>query len=91
MFNFRALYVVLPILFLSVFISHNVNAQSFPDGLVGLSSAEPAVLYSIDASNGIATPLVTLNGGASLTGLAYLQGTLYGTDLFGFPGEFRRS
>jgi hypothetical protein len=86
MFNFRALYVVVSLLFISVFMSHNVNAQTFPNGLIGLSSNEPGVLYSIDASNGIATPIVTLNGGASLTGLAYLHGTLYGTDLLGFPG-----
>ncbi len=87
MLNFRAFYVVLPILILSVFISYKVKAQSIPNGLVGLSSSGPAVLYSINASTGEATPIVTLNGGASLTGLAYLQRTLYGTDLFGFPGE----
>ena len=86
MLNFRAFYIVLPILFLSVFITYNVNAQTFPDGLVGLSSAEPAVLYSIDASNGIATPIVTLNAGASLAGLTYLNGTLYGSDLCIDPG-----
>jgi hypothetical protein len=45
------------------------------------------VLYSINASNRIATPIVTLNGGSSITGLSYLQGTLYGTDLFEFPGS----
>lgn len=60
--------------------------QGFPEGLVGLSSHEPAVLYSIDSSTGAATPIVTLNGGASLTGLTYLNGILYGSDLFGFPG-----
>lgn len=86
MFNFRALYVVFPILFLSVFITHNANSQTFPNGLVGLSSSEPAVLYSIDASNGLATPIVTLNGSASITGLAFLNGTLYGVDLYDFPG-----
>lgn len=60
--------------------------QGFPEGLVGISSNEPSVLYSIDASTGAATPIVTLNGGASITGLTYLNGTLYGSDLFGFPG-----
>ncbi len=55
--------------------------QDFPDGLIGLSSAGPAVLYSIDASNGTASPIVTLDTEVSLTGLAYLQGTLYGSDL----------
>ena len=44
------------------------NAQTFPEGLVGLSSDDPAVLYSIDASTGAATPIVTLNGGASTNG-----------------------
>ncbi len=69
-----------------LFAVGSVNAQPLPGGLIGLSSNEPAVLYSIDASTGNATPIVTLNGGASLTGLAFLQGTLYGTDLFNFPG-----
>jgi len=70
-----------------LFAVGSVNGQDFPDGLVGLSSAGPAVLYSIDASSGAATPIVTLNGGASFTGLAFLQGTLYGTDLYDFPGS----
>ena len=64
----------------------SVNGQTFPEGLVGLSSNNPAVLYSIDASNGTATPFVTLNGNAGITGLSYIEGTLYGTDLYGFPG-----
>jgi hypothetical protein len=68
-------------------VGGSAHAQTFPDGLIGLSSTEPAVLYSIDASTGKATPIVTLNGGASLTGLAFLQRTLYGTDLYNFPGS----
>jgi hypothetical protein len=87
MLKFRTIPIVLPILFFSVLMSHNVNAQSIPDGLIGLSSSEPAVLYSIDESTGIATPLVTLNGNASITGLAFLHRTLYGTDLYDFPGS----
>ena len=87
MLNFRAFYVVLSILILSVFISFKVNAQPFPDGLIGLSSSEPGVLFSIDGSTGVATPLLTLNGGASITGLAFLKRTLYGTDLYDFPGS----
>jgi hypothetical protein len=55
--------------------------------LVGLSTEDLGVLYSINASTGTATPIVTLNGGASSTGLSYLQGTLYGTDLLNFPGS----
>ena len=70
-----------------LFAVGSVNGQTFPDGLVGLSSTEPAVLYSIDASTGIATPIVTLNGNASITGLAFLHGTLYGADLYDFPGS----
>lgn len=71
----------------TLFTTGSVNAQSFPNGLVGLSSSEPAVLYSINASTGLATPIVTLNGSASITGLAFLNTTLYGTDLFAFPGS----
>ena len=67
--------------------SFSGNAQTFPEGLVGLSTEDPGVLYSINASTGTATPIVTLNGGASATGLSYLQGTLYGTDLRNFPGS----
>ncbi len=63
-----------------------VNGQDFPDGLIGISSTGPAILYSIDEATGHATPIVTLNGYASITGLAFLQRTLYGTDLGGFPG-----
>ncbi len=63
-----------------------VHAQTFPDGLIGLSSNTPAVLYFIDSSDGTATPIVTLDGNASITGLSFLQGTLYGVDLYDFPG-----
>jgi len=70
-----------------LFAVGSVNGQTFPDGLIGLSSTSPGVLYSIDASNGAATLIVTLNGDASITGLSYLQGTLYGTDLSNFPGS----
>lgn len=64
-----------------------VNGQDFPDGLIGISSTEPAILYSIDEATGHATPIVTLDGYASIAGLAFLQRTLYGTDLGGFPGS----
>ncbi len=83
-FSLVELNLVLVLTFL--FTVGSVNGQDFPDGLIGLSSTNPAVLYSIDASSGAATPIVTLNGGASLTGLAFLEGTLYGTDLYNFPG-----
>jgi hypothetical protein len=47
-------------------------------------------LYSIDASNGTATQIVTLNGNVSNAGLSCLQGTLYGSDLADFPGASGR-
>jgi len=80
-------FTFLVTILISLSFSFSGNAQSFPDGLIGLSRETPAVLYSINASNRIATPIVTLNGGSSITGLSYLQGTLYGTDLFEFPGS----
>ena len=80
-------FTFLVTILISLSFSFSGNAQPFPDGLVGLSSEDLGVLYSIDATTGTATPIVTLNGGASLTGLSYLQGTLYGTDLFDFPGS----
>lgn len=58
------------------------NAQIFPDGLVGLSSGNPGVVYRINESTGAATPIVTLDSEWSLVGLAYLGQTLYGTDLY---------
>ena len=58
----------------------------FPDGLIGLSSTSPGVLYTVDSGTGAAAPYVPLNGEASFTGLSYLSGTLYGTDLIGYPG-----
>jgi len=69
-----------------LFAVNSVYAQTFPDGLIGLPNSIPGVLYSIDASNGAATPIVTLNGRGALNGLSYLQDTLYGTDLRDFPG-----
>ncbi len=62
-------------------------AQTFPQGLIGLSSEGPATLYSMDTQTGEASPIVTLNGDASFTGLSYIEGTLYGTDLSSFPGS----
>jgi hypothetical protein len=82
------LYHLISILVLcNILSAGSSHAQSFPDGLVGLSSSEPAVLYSIDASTGLATPIVVLNGNASITGLAFLNRALYGTDLYDFPGD----
>jgi hypothetical protein len=79
-------HLILALVLGNVLLAGSSQAQSFPDGLIGLSSSEPAVLYSIDASTGLATPIVTLNGSASITGLAFLNRVLYGTDLYDFPG-----
>ena len=76
--------LALVLTFLSV--AGPVYAQPLPDGLIGLSSNTPAVLYFIDSSDGTATPITSLNGNASITGLSFLQGTLYGVDLYDFPG-----
>jgi len=80
-------HLILAIVLGNVLLADSSQAQSFPDGLIGLSSSEPAVLYSINASNGVASPIVALNGNASITGLAFLNRTLYGTDLYDFPGD----
>jgi hypothetical protein len=54
--------------------------------LIGLSSTNPAVVYRIDTATGAATPIVTLQGtGASFTGVDFMNGTLYGTDLYDPP------
>ena len=51
--------------------------------LIGLSSSNPASLYSVSASTGAATFLTNVAGadGASLTGLEFLRGALYATDV----------
>ncbi len=51
--------------------------------LVGLSSTNPGVLYRIDQATGAATTIVSLQStGASFTGIDFLNGELYGTDLY---------
>ena len=54
-------------------------------GLYGLSSwtAGPptsSVLYTVNSTTGVATPVVTVSGAVSLTGLSFLEDTLYATD-----------
>lgn len=67
---------------LGVFLSAgSAKAQVFPNGLVGLSSSSPGVVYRINEFTGAATPIVTLDSNWSIVGLAYLGQTLYGTDL----------
>ena len=63
-----------------------VNAQTFPDGLVGISSDRTCRVVLYRCIQRSATPIVTLNGGASIAGLAFLNRTLYGVDLYDFPG-----
>ncbi|MGH7807242.1 MAG: hypothetical protein ACRENT_04045, partial [Thermodesulfobacteriota bacterium] len=77
--------LALVLTFLSV--AGPVYAQNFPNGLIGLSSNEPGVLYSIDSNTGAAFPITALNGNVSITGLSFLNGRLYGTDLYDFPGD----
>jgi hypothetical protein len=55
-------------------------------GLLGLSTSlvgPTAVVYSIHSSTGAATPIVAVTGnnGVLLTGIAYLRGQLYATDV----------
>ena len=63
-----------------------------PDGLIGLSSTNrfsstvQAVVYTINAATGAATPVVTTNGIASFAGLSFLGGVLHGSDLSSYPG-----
>lgn len=52
-------------------------------GLIGIDSFGTSQLYNVSTTTGAATPLVTVTGGsASFSGLAYLNGTLYATDIF---------
>lgn len=56
--------------------------------LWGLTSASPAELYRIDMVTGVATlHPVPVDGNANFAGLTFLNGTIYGSDLFGFEGE----
>jgi len=52
--------------------------------LYGLSSSTPGTLYTIDAGSGAATAVGDLTGNTnvSLTGLSFLDGTLFGTDVW---------
>jgi hypothetical protein len=56
--------------------------------LIGLSSGTNQ-LYRIDEASGGATPLVT-TGNASATGLSFLGGTLYATDIIDIGFQFGR-
>lgn len=51
--------------------------------LYGLSSSIPGTLYTVDAGTGAATAVGNLTGAdnTSLTGLSFLDGTLFGTDI----------
>lgn len=74
-------------LLLLLFSAGSAMGQTYPRGLIGLSSNEPGILYVIDSSDGSASQITELNGGASITGLSFLHGVLYGTDLYDFPGS----
>ncbi|GJM14975.1 MAG: hypothetical protein DHS20C13_03020 [Thermodesulfobacteriota bacterium] len=76
------------VLMLALFLTAGaVNAQGFPQGLIGLSSADVGVLYTISPNTGQATPFVTTDGETSIVGLSYIEGTLYGVDLEDYPGS----
>jgi hypothetical protein len=64
-----------------------VLASGWPEGLIGITSADPTTVYSVSQADGSATALVGANGGASFTGASLVDGVLYGTDLFNFPGQ----
>ena len=85
MFKIRSFFLVLTVLFVPLFISFNSNAQGFPQGLIGLSTANPGGLYTINPNTGAATPFATTDGLASIVGLSYIEGTLYGSDLEDYP------
>ena len=56
------------------------NAQD-PDGrLFGLSSGEPARIYSINPETGTAVEVLETNQNSSIVGLSFLNGTPYGSD-----------
>lgn len=62
------------------------NAQDPDNRLFGLSSDDPAGIYSINPATGNAVLVATLNGGSSIVGLSFIDGTFYGSDLENFPG-----
>ena len=51
--------------------------------LYGLSSSNPGTLYTVNPGDGSATAVTDLSGSSfvSLTGLSFLDGTLFGTDI----------
>jgi DNA-binding beta-propeller fold protein YncE len=73
-----------------------LTASSVFAGLIGVSSSErtgPSVLYSIDTTTGLATPVLTLSTELRFTGIDFLGGELYvtdavGVDCVGCPGDF---
>ena len=63
------------------------SLAELPAGLIGVSSTEPGVIYSISPSTGAASALVSMNGGAAFTGASFLGKQLYATDLSNYPGQ----
>ena len=78
--NFTAIF------FLVLAVS-SVNAQNTSSRLVGISSSGPSGLYSINPATGEATLITNLNGSASFTGLSFINGIIYASDLLNFPGS----
>jgi hypothetical protein len=61
-----------------------VGGSAFAGTLYGVSSAEPGVVYTINAATGAATPVVSITGAVdtSFVGAEFLGGTLYISDVF---------
>lgn len=75
---------------LSVFLVFgivSVYAQNTNSRLVGLSSTNPSGLYSINPATGEASLISNLNGSASQTGVSFINGIIYASDLLNFPGS----
>ncbi len=71
------------ILLIAVLIITNITLNSLAHAqLIGLQSWENK-LYEIDPTTGSATFLVDVTGSVSLTGISFLDGVLYASDVFG--------
>lgn len=74
--------------FFILMMSYGVsNAQDPDNRLFGLTSSEPAKIFSINPTTGAALEVLTLNGNSSIVGLSFITGTPFGSDLEDFPGS----
>lgn len=71
----------------SILLLSSISNAQDPEGrLFGLTSSEPAQIYSINPNTGQAALYINGNGGSSIVGLSFVHGTPYGSDLYDFPG-----